>query len=109
MSVGLSGVDIKCAPKNIANIPVIPFGQTCGSYLASYLNSSGVQLLNPEATIDCQICPYANTDSLLATYGIYFSQRWRNWAITVAYNCINIGLAFLLWWMVKVPKKARKA
>ncbi|KAF1846524.1 AtrD, ABC-transporter [Cucurbitaria berberidis CBS 394.84] len=108
ISVGLSGVKIVCARKNLAHIPAIPSGDTCASYLASYITSSGVQLLNPDATADCQVCEYANTDALLATYGIYFSQRWRNWGITVAYNCINIGLAFLLWWMVKVPRTARK-
>lgn len=109
ISVGLSGVKIVCAEKNLANIPAVPSGDTCASYLSSYITSNNVQLLNPKASVNCQICEYGYTDDLLASYGIYFSQRWRNWGITVAYNCINIGLAFLLWYLVKVPKKGRKA
>ncbi|KAH7398520.1 putative ABC multidrug transporter [Pyrenochaeta sp. MPI-SDFR-AT-0127] len=109
ISVGLSGVKIVCEPKNLATILSVPSGETCDSYLRNYINVTRVQLLNaPGENTNCQICPYADTNTLLATYGIYFSQRWRNWGITVAYNCINIGLAFLLWWLVKVPRNARK-
>ncbi|KAJ4368375.1 Multidrug resistance protein [Neocucurbitaria cava] len=109
ISVGLSGVEIVCTEKTLANIPAVPSGDTCASYLSSYITSNNVQLLNQNATANCQICEYGYTDDLLASYGIYFSQRWRNWGITVAYNCINIGLAFLLWYLVKVPKRGRKA
>jgi ATP-binding cassette, subfamily G (WHITE), member 2, PDR len=109
ISTGLSGVTIRCSPTDIANIPFVPSGETCGSYLASYLNDTGVQLMNPAAATDCQICPWANTDAILATYGIMYSERWRNWGITIAYNCFNIGACYLLWWLVKVPKKGGKA
>lgn len=104
MSVGLSGVKIACQSRDFATIPKIALGETCTSYLKNYT----LTIRNPDDTANCMICRYSDTNELLAGYGIHFSERWRNWGITVAYNCINIGLAFLLWWMVKVPKKARK-
>ena len=109
MSVGLSGVDkITCEQRDIASIPATPANATCASYLANYLSISGSQLLNPDATVDCLICPYGGMATLLATYGILYSQRWRNWGITIAYSAINVVLAFLLWRLVKVQKTARK-
>lgn len=39
--------------------------QTCASYLVPYIDSVGGTLINPQATQQCQFCPFANTDAVL--------------------------------------------
>jgi ABC-type multidrug transport system permease subunit len=51
---------------------------------------------------------YTNVDSLLAYFGIHVADRWWQWGVTVVYNVINIGIAILLYWAVKVPKDKKK-
>ena len=110
MSVSLAGVEqIDCANKDIITIPSTQNGTNCESFLAKYSQKVPIHILNPTDTSDCNICPYGSTDSMLAGYGIFFSQRWRNWGITVAYSVINVGLTYLLWRLTKVTKAKRKA
>lgn len=104
MSTGISGVEIVCTPADIANIPSVPSGETCASYLSTYIDETGVQLLNGDATSNCEICPWGNTDTLLATYGIYYSERWRNFGITLAYIGFNVAATYALWYLVKIPR-----
>ncbi|KAL9032882.1 MAG: hypothetical protein Q9180_006251 [Flavoplaca navasiana] len=106
MSTALAGVPITCAPNELVTFSP-PINETCGSYLATYLDASQANLLNPSAQDVCNVCPYKETNAVLGLYGIEFEQRWRNWGITVAYNVINVLLAMLLYWMVRVPKGAK--
>lgn len=107
VSTGLAGVDITCASNEILKFDPIE-GQSCASYLQDYINIAGGSLLNPEATQQCQFCPFSNTDSLLATLGIYFEHRWRNYAITIVYSVVNAAGALFLYWLFRVPKGARR-
>jgi ABC-type multidrug transport system permease subunit len=104
MSTGLSGLDIKCESHDIVYLPRIPTGDTCASYLSLYISRAGGTLLNPGASSDCQICPYSDAKALLAEYGMYFSRRWRDFGISVAYNGINVALIFLLYWATRARK-----
>jgi ATP-binding cassette subfamily G (WHITE) protein 2 (PDR) len=108
IGTGLSGMNITCAAKDLLQIPSIPDNSTCATYLSSYLKSSGGRLLNGDATSSCQFCPYSKADSVLATFGIYFDERWQNWGITVVFNVINVGLAFLIYWLVCRKKSGVK-
>lgn len=103
ISTGLSGSDITCSSNDILRLDPPP-DQTCGSYLS--VPSSVV--LNPDDTAGCQVCPYTSADALLAYFGIYYEDRWWQYGVTIAYNVINILLAFLLYWLVMVPKGAKK-
>lgn len=107
VSTGLAGVDITCARNEILKFDPND-GQSCASYLQEYLNNVGGSLLNPEATQECHFCPFSSTDNLLATLGIYFEHRWRNYAITIVYSVANIAGALLLYWLFRVPKGARR-
>ncbi len=107
VSTGLAGVGVTCAANEILNFDP-PDGQDCGSYLKEYINEVGGALLNPGATQQCQFCPVSDTDSILATLGIYYDVRWRNYAITVAYSIFNVVGALCLYWLFRVPKGARR-
>lgn len=103
MSTMLSGIKITCATDDILRVDP-PTNETCGSYLSS----AAYQVLNPEATSACEVCMYTTADSLLANFGIYFEDRWWQWGVTVVYNVVNVGLMVLLYWVVQVPKRAKK-
>src|SRR5271156_4445618 len=63
-------------------------GLSCGVYLGPFLASpeNTGQLLNPNATSNCEFCRYNLGDSYLAQLNMYWSQRWRNFGIFCLYN-----------------------
>ncbi|KAI1390594.1 ABC transporter [Hypoxylon trugodes] len=103
MGTGLSGAHVTCTNASVVRLDPPP-GQSCNEYL----NSSGVLVQNPNDYAGCQICSYTDADQLLDNYGIHFEDRWWEWGVTIAYNVINIALAVLLYWSVRVPKGAKK-
>lgn len=107
VSTGLGGVDITCASKELLKFDP-PSGQSCAVYLQEYISRAGGSLLDPNATQGCQFCPVSSMNSLLATLGIYFEDRWRNYAITIVYSIANAAGALFLYWLFRVPKGARR-
>ncbi|KAG9817198.1 putative ABC transporter, partial [Aureobasidium melanogenum] len=65
----LNGIRVECTPSETAMFNV-PNGQTCQSYAGAFAASAGGYLLNPDATADCQYCPYEYANGYLATLNI---------------------------------------
>jgi ATP-binding cassette subfamily G (WHITE) protein 2 (PDR) len=103
VSTSISGIDITCSASDILVLDAPP-NTTCGAYLSS----ASTRVLNVGATNACKVCPYTSADSLLAYYDIYFEDRWWQWGVTVAYNVINVCLAFGLYWIARVPRGAKR-
>ena len=106
ISTGISGIPITCATDELLHITPPP-SLTCAQYLSSYLLTSGGNLLNPESMFDCQFCPVEDTDALLASVGVFYDQRWRDFGISLVYSAVNIGLALGLYWIARVPKNRK--
>lgn len=100
---GIAGVSVVCAANEIVSFDP-PSGQICSSYLKEYMSYAGGSLLNPTATQRCDFCRAADTDSVLAALGIYFGDRWRNFAISLIYSAVNVAGALCLYWLFRVPK-----
>ena len=107
VSTGLAGARVTCASNEIVKFDPAD-GQNCSSYLQEYISTAGGSLINPRATEQCQFCPFSYTDHLLATLGIYFDHRWRDYAITIVYSVVNAAGALFLYWLFRVPKGARR-
>ena len=109
ISTGVAGMTIDCAANELITLdpPPPPPGtqQNRASYLTPYLTSTGGKLLNPIATRYCQLCPVMTTDAILASFGIYFADRWRTSTISFSYSVVNVVGALLLYWLVRIPKK----
>jgi ATP-binding cassette subfamily G (WHITE) protein 2 (PDR) len=91
---GLSGDTIICSQTELAVFQP-PAGDTCGSYMQLYLEQGALGiLLNPDATSDCSYCPLRYTDQILARSGMYYHDRWRDWALGFVYIAFNIAAAF---------------
>lgn len=87
-----------------------PQGQTCGEYLAAFLQSpmgAVGSLQNPGDTVDCRYCSVTVADQSLAADGIYWSDRWRNFGIMWAYVIFNIFVAVMTYWLFRVRPAQR--
>jgi ATP-binding cassette subfamily G (WHITE) protein 2 (SNQ2) len=66
-----------------------PTGQSCTVYAGDYVTRAGGYLENPNATSDCNYCPYTTGQQFYEPLGIEFSQRGRNIGILVAFISFN--------------------
>jgi ATP-binding cassette subfamily G (WHITE) protein 2 (PDR) len=79
-----------------------PAGQTCGQYLAAYLEVAPGTLTNPNAVADCAYCALSKADQFLEGSNIYYSDVWQNFGIFWVYIGFNIFAAVFLYWLFRV-------
>ncbi|KAK0766512.1 hypothetical protein N5P37_000237 [Trichoderma harzianum] len=99
----LHGRQIICSQSELS-IFNPPSGQTCGEYLAPFLQQAPGQLQNPSSTTNCAYCQLSNADQYLAGSEIFWSDRWRNYGIVWAYIVFNIFTAITLYYLFRVKK-----
>lgn len=58
--------------------------------------------MNPEATTDCQYCPYSSGDQYLATLNISYGEKWRDFGIFLAFCISNWLLVYFFIWSVRI-------
>ncbi|KAG4433363.1 hypothetical protein IFR05_011147 [Cadophora sp. M221] len=107
ISTGLGNTTVHCSPLELITLDT-PSGQTCGQYLAAFMEVAGGTLANPEATQQCQYCTIANTTPLLANLDSFYEERWRNLGLLWIYVCFNAGAALFFYWLARVPKQWSK-
>lgn len=107
ISTGLGNTTVTCSPLEIITLDT-PSGETCGQYLAAFMEVAGGTLSNPEATQQCQYCSIATTTPLLASLSIFYGDRWRNLGLLWIYVCFNAVAALFFYWLARVPKQWRK-
>ncbi|KAJ5511411.1 CDR ABC transporter [Penicillium expansum] len=107
LSTGLTGTSVECSDIEWLTISP-PDGQSCGSYLEPYIKAVNGALLNPEASVDCKICPMSKTDQFLKGLNMSYSDVRRNIGLLFAYVAFNIVGALFLYWLCRVPKHWRR-
>ncbi|KAJ5104205.1 hypothetical protein N7532_004734 [Penicillium argentinense] len=107
-STALHGREVEC---NAAELSVFdpPAGQTCGEYMAKYLQVSVGSIYNENDTSGCQYCSMKLADQYLATREIYWEDRWRNYGIFWCYFIFNIFGAIALYYLFRVRTSKAKA
>lgn len=107
LSTGLANTNITCA-----TIEYLHFnpraGQTCGEYMADYINAAGGYLMDTAATADCSFCSASKTNVFLTRLNSNYAYRWRNFGIMWAFIIFNVFAAIGLYWLARVPKKAKR-
>lgn len=103
VATGLHSREIHCAANELSVFDP-PKSQTCGQYLSTYLSEAPGRLIDASATSLCQCFPLTVADQFLATTGIYWSQRWKNFGIVWAYILFNVFAAVGLYWAFRVHK-----
>jgi ABC-type multidrug transport system permease subunit len=106
LSIGIANTAVKCSPLELLQFEPLP-NTTCGIYLAPYIKQLGGYLNNPNATMECEFCVVADTNTFLRGVGVDYGDRWRNFGILSGFVVFNILMAVLLYWGFRVPKKRR--
>jgi len=109
LSTGLANTNVQCADIEYLTFNPAP-GMNCSAYLEPYIATAGGYLTNATkgATSNCQFCTVSDTNIFLASLNSYYSHRWRNFGFMWVYIGFNIAGAVFLYWLVRVPKKAKK-
>ncbi|KAG5368264.1 ABC transporter CDR4 [Yarrowia sp. C11] len=109
LATGIGQAPVTCSKHEIVKFQTLP-GKTCGEYMEGFiqaLGDNGGYLLDATATEVCEYCPMKSSDTYLAGVDVSYSHRWRNFGILWAYPVFNIGMAFLLYYVCRVPKKSK--
>lgn len=85
-----------------------PAGQTCGEYMAEYIQVAGGYLKDQASTGMCRYCQINSTDQFLERINANWGTRWRDFGLLWVYVVVNIGAAVGLYWLCRVPKGRRK-
>lgn len=104
LSTGVANTAIVCASNEYVKF-LPPAGESCGSYMASYISSSGGYLIDVKNTEYCEFCQLSNTNEYLSTVNIRFEDRWRNFGIVLVYIVVNAAGALGVYWLVRVRKR----
>lgn len=107
LSTGLANAKVVCSSIEYLHFSP-PSGQTCGTYMQSYINTFGGYLLDSNATSDCSFCTVEYTNDFLASVNSKYSQRWRDFGLMWIYIFFNVAGAIFLYWLARVPKGAKK-
>lgn len=102
-------VPVVCSENELAVFNT-PDGQTCASYLAEYMAGEGARtnLLNPDATSQCEVCVYTTGTDYLATLNLPdYYDGWRDAAIVVIFAISSYAMVYLL--MKLRTKQSKKA
>ncbi|KAE8397213.1 ABC-2 type transporter-domain-containing protein [Aspergillus pseudonomiae] len=96
-------VHIECASKEATHFNPPP-GSTCQQYAGNFVsNIAGVgYLVNPDATEDCQYCPFANGTEYMNTLNVHDGDKWRCFGIFLAFVIINWALVYFFIYTVRV-------
>ncbi|KAF9114948.1 hypothetical protein BGX27_009378 [Mortierella sp. AM989] len=90
----LNNVPVRCGDSEFS-IFHIPIGQTCYQYAEAYLATHTGYINNPNATDNCQFCPYSIGQEYYEPMNMYHVHRWRNLGIFCGYIIFNIFCVIL--------------
>ncbi|KAF8069190.1 pleiotropic drug resistance ABC transporter [Lyophyllum atratum] len=95
---------ITCSPVELVTL-IPPSGQTCQSYLQTYIQNFGGYVTNPSSTSSCDFCAFATTDQFLGlSFNIFYSHHWRNFGILIGYIIFNIAAIYIFTYLFRIWK-----
>lgn len=103
LSTGVTNHEVVCADLELLRFQPAA-GQTCGEYMAEYMELAGGAVYNPTATSDCRFCSLADTNAFLSSVDIFYEERRQNIGLLWVYIAFNAFTTLLLYWLVRVPK-----
>ncbi|KAJ5475879.1 CDR ABC transporter [Penicillium sp. IBT 31633x] len=103
LSAVLPDVQIECASLEATHFNPPP-GQTCNAYAGNFVDSiaKAGYLVNPDATADCQYCPYKDGAQYMAGLNVHVGDKWRCFGIFLAFVIINWALVYFFIYTVRV-------
>lgn len=107
LSVGLAHNVVRCSQIELLSFTP-PQGETCGAFMAPYIETAGGYLVDSANTTTCEFCPMASTDVFLASVNAVYLEKWRNFGIFISFIAINMLLTVFFYWLARVPKGDRQ-
>ncbi|KAK7419585.1 hypothetical protein QQX98_003176 [Neonectria punicea] len=97
--------DVRCQDHELALFDP-PLNSTCIEYLDEYLTESGANLLNPQASSACKVCPYTKGNDYLRALNFHdYSYGWKYAGIVMIFVLSSYSLVYIL---MKLRTKASK-
>ncbi|KAJ1036135.1 hypothetical protein NDA18_000001 [Ustilago nuda] len=93
----LHDLPVRCRQEDLAVFNP-PNGQTCGQYALQWAQSVGGQLLNPDASNNCEFCQFQVGDQFAATLGATWQFRWKGVGIVTGFTIGQLFLAYVAYW-----------
>ncbi|KAI8628388.1 ABC transporter ABCl1 [Xylariaceae sp. FL1651] len=107
LSTGVANTNVECARNELLTFDP-PSPLTCMEYMKPQLAVGGyLQPGTENRTSECVYCSISDTNTFLAGIGISYDDRWRNFGLMFVYIAFNIFGALFLYWLTRVPKKAK--
>ncbi|KAJ6023752.1 hypothetical protein N7540_004549 [Penicillium herquei] len=106
LTFGIWNSNVRCKSDEFAYFD--PPNGTCKEYLAEYIAGAGsaINLINPDATSQCQVCEYTRGSDYLKTLNIKdYYYGWRDAGICVIFAISGYALVYI---MMKLRTKASK-
>lgn len=107
LGTGLANNKVTCSKNELLKFNT-PKGQTCDDYMKPFFNNFCGYLVDPSSTEKCEYCQMASTNDFLRSINIYFSERWRDLGIFIAFIAVNIIGTVFFYWLARVPKGNRE-
>ena len=101
LAATMHGIPVECTVEETARFDSPP-GQTCMDYAGAFAEAAKGHLLNPQATEDCQYCPFQVSDQYLASLNIQADEKWRDFGIFLAFCISNWMLVYFFIYCVRV-------
>ena len=107
ISTGVANQEVHCADNEYLTFSP-PSGQTCGAYMQPYIAQAGGYLQDSDALQNCKFCTYDSTNIFLAGISANYKDAWRNYGILWVFIIFNVAGAVTIYWLARVPKKAKR-
>ncbi|KAJ5302211.1 hypothetical protein PENANT_c008G05003 [Penicillium antarcticum] len=103
LSAVLPDVKIDCASQEATHFNPPP-GQSCQAYAGDFVSQLAKvgYLVNPDATSDCQYCPYKDGAEYMTNLNVHDGDKWRCFGIFLAFVIINWALVYFFIYTVRV-------
>ena len=103
LSAVLPDVPIECATQEATHFNPPP-GQTCAQYAGEFVSQIAKvgKLIDPNATSDCQYCPYVSGEEYMQNLNVHRGDKWRSFGIFLAFVIINWLLVYFFIYTVRV-------
>ncbi|KAI1641146.1 ABC-2 type transporter-domain-containing protein [Biscogniauxia mediterranea] len=101
LAATLDGSPVRCDVSETARFDAPP-NQTCLEYAGQFAEAAGGYLLNPDASTDCQYCPFRSGNDYLATLNIQADEKWRDFGIFLAFCVSNWALVYFFIYTVRI-------
>ncbi|WJG35769.1 putative ATP-binding cassette transporter [Fusarium oxysporum Fo47] len=105
MGTSLGNAPMYCASNEFVRFTA-PNGSTRGEYASAYIDQAGGYLSDLGAT-DCEYCAVSDTNQFLKSVSISYGNRWRDFGIMWVFCIFNLCMAFLFYWLARVPKNKK--